>query len=453
MAPDEDSRTPVAGAVAQMAAAPDPTEPKRAAGGVGVLALGNYGTQAARLALSVVVAQFLGPAGRGAVALISVLDEASSAVFTLGVPVAAGFRAKIGANSDEALINASFRFGVAITPATVGIALLSGLLVLDVLDPAARWLAVLLIAWTGVVNLPALAAMNLLQAHRRLRALAVFPVIYPIVTLVVVLALAIAGHLTVAWAAAGFALGRLLTAAYGLARTHWPSKGPSASVAPLVKYGIQALPATVGALRNNRVDQLIIAPIVSLRDLGFYAVAAGTSFLPTILAMSMGSAAFSTIVDDGELGRRGSASTAIRRGLLLSAIGAAALAVVLPVLIPALYGTAFRPAIVPGEILLVGSIAWGGQLVARQCANALGRPGDASLGEMVGLGTTVVGLLVAAPLFGIIGAAVVSVMAYVVRFTVTVVRLRRVGVRHLVPGVDDIVWLWRRAKRGVMTRS
>jgi O-antigen/teichoic acid export membrane protein len=453
MASDEDSGAPVVGGVAATAPAPDTAESKQATGGVGVLALGNYGTQGARLALSVVVSQLLGPAGRGAVALISVVDEASSALFTFGVPVAAGYRAKIGADSDKALVNASFRIGVALLPLTVGIALVAGLLALDALDPLARWLTVLLIAWTGIVNLPGLAAMNILQAHRRLRSLAVFPAIYPVVTLVVVLALAIAGHLTVAWVAIGFALGRLLTTVYGLVRTSWPSKGASASVRPLVGYGIRALPGTVGTLLNNRVDQLIIAPLVSLRELGFYAVAAGTSFLPTILALSVGSGAFSTIVDDGDLGRGGSASTAIRRGLLLSAIGAVALGGAVPVLIPALYGEAFTTAIVPAEILLVGSVAWGGQLVARQCANALGRPGDASLGEMVGLGTTVVGLLVAAPLFGIIGAAVVSVGAYVARFTVTVVLLRRVGVRHIRPGADDMVWLWRRAKRGMRRRA
>ena len=345
-----------------MAAAPDPTEPKRAAGGVGVLALGNYGTQAARLALSVVVAQFLGPAGRGAVALISVLDEASSAVFTLGVPVAAGFRAKIGADSDEALIERLVSVWRRHHPSDRRYRASSGLLVLDVLDPAARWLAVLLIAWTGVVNLPALAAMNLLQAHRRLRALAVFPVIYPIVTLVVVLALAITGHLTVAWAAAGFAL---RPPAYG---SLWASENPLA-VEGTLRLG--SSPGEVwnsGAAGHIGLFRRSSRPADHRPDCeparpGLLRGRSRHSFLPTILAMSMGSAAFSTIVDDGELGRRGSASTAIRRGLLLSAIGAAALAVVLPVLIPALYGTAFRPAIVPGESFSWAALPGAGNLL------------------------------------------------------------------------------------------
>jgi O-antigen/teichoic acid export membrane protein len=429
---------------------PDPTESKRATGGVGVLALGNYGSQAARLVLSVVVAQVLGPAGRGAVALISVVDEASSALFTLGVPIAAGFRAKIKADSDQALINASLRIGIVLLPLTAGIAILAGLFALNALDPMARWLTVVLIAWTGVVNLPSLATMNILQAHRKLQHLAVYPVIYPVVTLIVVLPFAIGGHLTVGWVAAGFVLGRLLTVLYGLARTAWPSSGPSAPWKPLLKYGVKALPASAGTLFNNRLDQLIIAPMVSLRDLGFYAVAAGTSFLPTILAMSMGSAAFSIVVHDADLGRRGSAGTAIRRGLLVSALSAAALGVVVPVLIPVLYGADFKSAVIPTEILLAGSIPWGGQLVARQCANALGRPSNASVGEAVGFCAMIVGLLIAAPIFGIVGAAVVSLIAYVARFMVTLVLLRRGGVRHIVPGTDDVVWLWRRAERELM---
>ena len=122
----------------------------------------------------------------------------------------------------------------------------------------------------------------------------------------------------------------------------------------------------------------------------------------------------------------------------MSAIASVALAAISPVIIPLIYGAAFQDAVRPTIILLVGSIPWGGQIVARQCANALGFPGFSSVGECVGLAVTIIGLVLFVPSYGIIGAAVVSVVAYAARFVTTLLLLRKEGVRHFVPGFDDV---------------
>jgi O-antigen/teichoic acid export membrane protein len=425
----------------------------RRKGGVPALTVGIATGVSARLLTSILVAQILGPAGRGAVALISVLDEGSKALFTAGVPVAAGYHAKLGLDSDRALINAAFRAGALLLPLTAGVALLVGVLGLASLEPAARWLTVLLIGWTGFVNLPSSAAANILQAHRRLRHLAIYQASFFCVTLIVVAVCAVLGGLSVAWVAAAFVLGRIVTGAYGLAKTVWPSLGPSARLRPLFGYGLKAMPATVGPQLNNRLDQLIIAPMVSFGDLGLYAVAAGTSFVPAILPISMATGAFATVEKDAHRNRQASAATAIRHGILVSALAAAGLALVTPVLLPLVYGSAFAGAIGPTIILLGGSVAWGGQIVAAQCANALGQPSYASTGEVTGVAVTIVGLVVFVPLYGIIGAAAVSLAAYVTRLAVTLLLLRKEGVKHVVPGTDDLAWLWRRSTRRLRSLS
>lgn len=421
-------------------------------GGVLTLTVGNGGAQAARLLISILIAQLLGPAGRGAVALISVIDAMSTALFTAGLPIAAGFHAKLKLDSDSALINAAFRSGVLLLPLTVLVGAAIGVFALSALEPGARWLTVMLIAWTGVVNLPGMTAANILQAHRKLRKLAIYRVMFNLVTLMAVVVFAVTGELTVAWVAVAFAIARIATGLYGLVSTAWPSPGPSARLGPLFRYGLKAVPGSIGTLLNNRLDQLVIAPMVSLSDLGLYAVAAGTSFPPTALAMSMASGSFATVSHDGHLGREGSAATAIRHGLLVSAIAAAALALVAPLLVPFVYGSAFSGAVVPTVILLGGSVAWGGQLVASQCANALGYPSYASISEVAGLCVTVGGLALFVPEYGIVAAAIVSSAAYVTRLLVTLALLRRSGVSHFVPGPDDAVWLWRRGRRALTRR-
>lgn len=420
---------------------------QRPKGGVPTLTVGSTTAVVTRLLTSILVAQILGPAGRGAVALISVVDEASKALFAAGIPIAAGYHAKTGLDSDRALINAALRAGALLLPLTVAVALLVGAWGLGSLEPAARWLTVLLIGWTGVVNLPGLTAANIMQAHRELRHLAIFRSLFTSVTLIVVAFCAVLGDLSIAWVAAAFVLGRIVTGAYGLAATAWPSLGPSARLRPLVRYGLKALPGSLGAQLNTRLDQLIIAPIVSFGDLGLYAVAAGTSFAPAVLPMSMATSAFATVEKDAHRGRKASAATAIRHGILVSAIAAAGLALITPVLLPLVYGSAFAGAVGPTIILLGGSVAWGGQFVAAQCANALGQPSYSSISEVTGVLVTIVGLVIFVPLYGITGAAIVSLTAYVTRLVVTLVLLRREGVRHVIPGLDDLTWLWRRSTR------
>ena len=422
------------------------TDRGRRKGGVPTLTIGNAASLAASLLTSILVAQILGPAGRGAVALITAADEVSTALFTAGVPIAAGYHAKVGLDSDRALINAALRAGVLLLPLTAAAALLVGVLGLGSLEPAARWLTVLLIGWTGLVNLPGLTAANIMRAHREFRHLAIYQATFFSLTLIVVAFCAVLGGLSVAWVAAAFVLGRLVTAAYGLAATAWPSLGPHARLGPLFRYGLKAMPGSAGTLFNNRLDQLIIAPMVSFGDLGLYAVAAGTSLAPAFLAMSMAANAFATVEEDAHRGRQASAATAIRRGLLVSALAAAGLALVTPVAIPLLYGSAFTGAIGPTIVLLGGSVAWGGQLVAAQCANALGQPSYSSVAEVIGVLVTVLGLVLFVPQYGIIAAAVVSLAVYTIRLAITLVLLRRDGVRHVIPGFDDLAWLWRRSR-------
>jgi O-antigen/teichoic acid export membrane protein len=419
--------------------------PPRRRGGVALLTVANYGAQATRLIFSVVIAQVFGPVGRGAVALMTVLDEASSVVLTVGVPPAAGYRAKTGADSDQSLMNASLRLGLITFPLVAAVAVAIGVFFLSDLSTPVRWVTVLLIGWTGLVNLPSLAAMNIMQAHRDLRSLSLYSFLFGGVSLAVVLGLYAAGHLTILGVGLGLAAGRLVTALYGAARVAWPRLRPSAPLRPLLDYGVRALPGTTSMLVNNRLDQLLIAPLVDLRALGLYAVAAGTSFLPTVPANAVAAAAFSSIVPDGHLGRASRASTAVRHGLVVAAVSAIGLAALAPLAVPLLYGGSFRAAVVPTVILLLGSIPWGGQIVARQCGNALGHPGFGSIGEMAGLVVTVIGLPICVPLIGIEGAAIVSFVAYSTRFGVTVGMLRRTGVRGFIPGFADFAWLVRRS--------
>ena len=78
----------------EVAVEPQALEVRPQKGSVLSLAIANYGAMAINAATGPVMARVLGPGGRGAVAAISVWDEASSRVFYLGLPDATGYRTK-----------------------------------------------------------------------------------------------------------------------------------------------------------------------------------------------------------------------------------------------------------------------------------------------------------------------------------------------------------------------
>jgi O-antigen/teichoic acid export membrane protein len=112
------------------------------------------------------------------------------------------------------------------------------------------------------------------------------------------------------------------------------------------------------------------------------------------------------------------------------------LMLLLPILVPLVYGDAFTPSIVPAEILVVASIAvavgqaWAGSL------RGLGRPSEPAKAEVISLVVTVAGLALLLGPLGIVGAALTSLVAYLMAATFMYLRLR-----HLLGmGLRDLLW-------------
>ncbi|HET6921152.1 MAG TPA: polysaccharide biosynthesis C-terminal domain-containing protein [Jiangellaceae bacterium] len=94
------------------------------------------------------------------------------------------------------------------------------------------------------------------------------------------------------------------------------------------------------------------------------------------------------------------------------AVAALPLALVTGVLLPWLYGEAFRPAIVPAYILIIGLAPEGLAGVATAFLYGAGRPGLNSLAMGFGVVVTVVLDILLIPRFNAVGAAVASSAAY-----------------------------------------
>jgi O-antigen/teichoic acid export membrane protein len=178
--------------------------------------------------------------------------------------------------------------------------------------------------------------------------------------------------------------------------------------------------------------------MLGTRALGIYAVAVGVTFVPVQIGAGLAYASFRRVRPSDRPGPDGPAATLLRRAWLLVTAACALTGIAIAVGLELVYGHDFSSAVAPALLLLPASLFLGLHLVATQVANALEAPEDGSIGQVVGVVVTVVGLIVALPDQGIEGAAVVSSVAAAVRYLVTVGLLRRRGVWGTLPGLRDV---------------
>jgi O-antigen/teichoic acid export membrane protein len=88
------------------------------------------------------------------------------------------------------------------------------------------------------------------------------------------------------------------------------------------------------------------------------------------------------------------------------------MAIAAPVVLPLVYGDAFRDAVVPAWVLLVGLAGGGVTGVLTAFLSGSGRPGLGSAALGSGLVVTLALDIALIPAFGIVGAATASTLAY-----------------------------------------
>lgn len=189
-----------------------------------------------------------------------------------------------------------------------------------------------------------------------------------------------------------------------------------------------------------KLDQLLMAVIVSSRELGLYALAVT---LATASAPLTG-AVVTALLPRVAAGDPTLAARSCRVAIFVALVYGIALGIVSPFLIPLVFTSGFTGAVPMLLILLLAHVFFVPTQVLGTALIAAGSPGAAARSQIVGLGVTVVGLVIALPLAGGVGAAIVSVLAYAATSAVVfVAAVRAFGVppaRFLIVNASDIRW-------------
>ena len=405
----------------------------------GSLATGLVG-QLVLIASGILVARALGVEGRGEFAVIALVPSVLSQLGTLGVPLALTYFIARDPRDGPACLRSLMPLIlvqiVGLTIAQVGILLL---LARD--NERTAMLAVIPVMPALIAQQYGLAVLQGQQRFTLFNIFRVSPAALYALALGVLVALSKTDlvELVLAWTGANLIAGLTLTAvAIDYARR--PS-GPSPSnrFRDLLRYGCSALLGSSSPAEILRFDQAVIAVSLSRTALGLYVVAVAFTNLPRFISQSVGMVAFPKVAAAGAAARQ-LVHTYLLLVLVVAGLVVALLEVAVRWLIPWLFGADFHGAVTTAQILLVAALLLAVRRVLSDVAQGLGNPISSSIAEAVNLGVALPLIAIAAPLWGIEGAAMaltagagasLAVLGWMVRRTLgrdSAVDLTEVGI-------------------------
>ena len=364
-----------------------------------------------------IAARSLGPAGRGELAAITTWASVLLFAGTFGLPEAVAYFAA----ADRASRDRVWTTGQA------G-ALVLGLLVAAIgwwaipaafgaddaaLAGAIRWYLILF----AVPCLGFACAGSWLQGAGSLHAFNVSRSSLHVINAALMIALALSGSKSVMYFAAatlvGTTAGWFLSAVFAPMSRLWQAR-PSLDLAKrMLHYGVRVQVGNWSSAASLRLDQLLLSLFAMPATLGLYVVA--VSYANTLLTIPASAA----MVMLPEMVERHAADGAreclqrwYRRLLWATVVGAVAIGLLGAIVIPVAFGSAFQDAVPLLAVLMPAALILGMNDILSTAFLGIDRPDITSKGELVGLVVTVAALSVLLPRYGVLGAALASLLAY-----------------------------------------
>lgn len=212
-------------------------------------------------------------------------------------------------------------------------------------------------------------------------------------------------------------------------------------VLPALGFGGRSWLIAVSSVANHRLDQAVLAAVVTSAELGHYAVAVGLTAIASGFVGAVTTAILPRVAQEGSH----AVPRIVRVSVLVLTGSLALLTAISPLAVPLMFGSEFERAVPLVAILALATVFMGVSAVIGSALQGLGRPQDSARPQMAGLIITIVGLALTLEALGAVGAALVSCVAYTVVLGGTV----RAALREfdtsvsqlLVPRRADVRWL------------
>ena len=374
----------------------------------------------------VLSARALGPGGRGQLAIVMLWSAVISMVGNLGLPSSCSYH--VARWPDRRAVLADWYRRVALRQA-FAMTVVSGLILwwLRLSLHLPPLLTIEYVTWAAgaTISLYAACYTQGLADFSRFNTIRMIPSIAPAGLMVANAAMA---HLTPSVAGAAYLGPTWCSAGIGyvwLRRDSMRAIGRPVSPEEsrsMWSYGWRSLASFSGLALNRSSDQLALGLLVPVGSFGLYSVAVGASSpLPFIVA-SFGMVGLPRITAlAGRAKITVTWKTLLRAAAFLGVL-LPPLAILLPRALPLVYGHQYSAAVVPAELLLLGSAFAALASVVDDLLRAHEHPGFVSITQGVGGAVTILGtvLLDGRPLFAV---ALVSSLGYFAAFALAFGRL------------------------------
>ncbi|GEM_PF-312082 len=440
---------PAARAAPGPAAAPDPparppSRPRAGSGLVSRASLSNLlaqgGALAAVSAASLMVARAGGPAVVGDYALLRVLPWLLGVVLSSGLPTASAFFLA-GRHGGDPRLRPTLAAMTAAGCAAAAAAWLACSWPLHALF--FRHTPVSLVAVMAAVTVTQLATVtakgccqgsgdiagaNLVIVAEELWFVACYPAVllahFGRGITAVVIALIASGILATA-------TGLIRLASRGFFR-HWGR--PSARLGRrIAAFGARGQLGNLLWLTNLRFDFVLLGALAGPAVLGVYAVASKFAELMRLAPTALNYVLYPRFASMARARAADEARRMTPQATALTLVLAPALAVASAVLLPVIYGAAFRGAVLPAEIIIAGLSVEGAAAVSSAFLLGSGRPGLNSAAMGVGAVITVTMDILLIPRYGALGGAITSAVTYLATTATLACIAAGTGRRHRAP--------------------
>jgi O-antigen/teichoic acid export membrane protein len=377
------------------------------------------------LMTGIIVARTLGPGGRGEVAAILVLIFTASWIFSLGSQNALSYRLSRSPEEAATLIGSWLVVGVLASLAAIAAAEI----LLPVLFAAQSGRTVMLaqlympvIIFTLFINV----FNGILLGDEDFLGYNVTRTLLPVIILLVYSGFLVTGAFSVETALIANALATIIACTVIITRCirrHGVEVPRVSLMRETIWYGLQAHGGSLAGFVNARLDLLIIPAFLSAANVGLYSVATNAGSIVGTLVGTVSAFVLPVAVRR----RKKSPRTVIRTFQATLAVGfviAIPLAAFAEIAIELIYGSDFAGAVTPLRILLPGEVLDAAYLVLWAGLFAANKPILTSVAAVPGAVFTVVGLVLFLTADGIVAAATVTTIAYLLVFLLSVALYR-----------------------------
>ncbi|MBD5655126.1 MAG: oligosaccharide flippase family protein [Candidatus Eremiobacteraeota bacterium] len=399
------------------------------------------------LGTSVFTARHFGTEGRGTQAALGLWMPILTYLFMIGLPSGLRFQGRKHQQDQGDLLGASMIIAlvIGVFTAIVGIAAMPLLLKHY---PAITIYQARTIMLFAPINILGLVFSAMLEVKLDFTFANFSRYAPPIATLVTLVTLASLHHLTPYSAALSYVIPAsivgTITGIYVLRITRATFSRFFIAARRILGYGVRISGADILNTFSSQIDQLLVIGFLSAGQLGAYTVALQASRVLTIFQVSLNSVLLPKAAGLPTHRVIALVARTARLTIAVTMLAAIALVVLMPLLLPGLYGRDFRAAILVSQILAFEAVLSAASATHTQAFTATNRPTMATIFQFAGLATAIPLMLELIPRFGITGAGMALTASSFVRLVIALLCypfLLKVPIPRIIITREDISYL------------